>query len=195
MTEVLIVEDDMVLMDLLSQELVASYPGTWGIVHSTNTVAEAQRILSQRMIDVMITDLALPDGCGYDLAKPFSEKNPRGRLIVLSGQLELYGCPPCLDSILHAVVSKSHGLSSLRQALWSLRTSFPGQFPDISSLSPRQLEMLQLIGQGKDTLEIAEIMGVTFATAQTHRRQITSRLGVRGPDLINLARSLQAHHA
>jgi DNA-binding CsgD family transcriptional regulator len=50
--------------------------------------------------------------------------------------------------------------------------------------------MLHLLGQGLDTSEIAERLGITFATAQTHRRQITGRLGVKGSRLLQLARSL-----
>lgn len=190
MLELLVVEDDPMLRDLLLQEISTHYQTPVQELRSASNLAEGKAALKQRLPDALLLDLSLPDGCGFELATDFINRKPDGRFIVLSGQTEHHVCPANLAEQLHAVVNKTEGLATLRKALWSLRSTAANQLPDITQLSPRQLEMLRLIGEGRDTLEIANIMGITFATAQTHRRQITSRLGVRGADLLYLARSL-----
>ena len=47
-----------------------------------------------------------------------------------------------------------------------------------SILSPRQLEVLQLLADGKDTQEIASYLGVSPKTVGTHRWKIMKKLGI-----------------
>ena len=77
---ILIVEDDddtaAILRELLGQE-----GHTPDVVHS---VTEARRHAAERW-DIVISDLGLPDGSGFDVARHFSGVTPRPRLIALSG--------------------------------------------------------------------------------------------------------------
>jgi DNA-binding NarL/FixJ family response regulator len=43
-------------------------------------------------------------------------------------------------------------------------------------LTPRQKEIVQLLGDGKTTKEVAAILGVSVKTAETHRANIMRRL-------------------
>jgi DNA-binding NarL/FixJ family response regulator len=45
-------------------------------------------------------------------------------------------------------------------------------------LSKRELEVLQLIAEGKSTKEIAATLHVSVKTVETHRKQIMDKLGV-----------------
>lgn len=49
---------------------------------------------------------------------------------------------------------------------------------EVEQLTPRQLEVLELLGDGKDAREIAATLGVTVATIRTHIRHILRALGV-----------------
>ncbi|HEY7286133.1 MAG TPA: response regulator, partial [Vicinamibacterales bacterium] len=73
-------EDDddtaAILKDLLGQEGHAL-----DVVHS---VREARRPVDEPW-DVVISDLGLPDGSGFDVARHFVGLRPRPRLIALSG--------------------------------------------------------------------------------------------------------------
>jgi DNA-binding NarL/FixJ family response regulator len=44
------------------------------------------------------------------------------------------------------------------------------------SLTPRQREILQLIGEGHSTKEIAKLLNVSIKTAEAHRTQLMERL-------------------
>jgi PAS domain S-box-containing protein len=50
--------------------------------------------------------------------------------------------------------------------------------PEVEQLTPRQREVLELLGDGKDAREIAAALGVTVATVRTHIRHILRALGV-----------------
>lgn len=49
---------------------------------------------------------------------------------------------------------------------------------EVEQLTPRQREVLEMLGDGKDAREIAATLGVTVATIRTHIRHILRALGV-----------------
>ena len=50
----------------------------------------------------------------------------------------------------------------------------------VEHLTPRQREVLQLIGEGQSTKEIAVSLGLSPKTVEVYRSQLMQRLGVRG---------------
>ena len=64
----------------------------------------------------------------------------------------------------------------------------PENDSDISRLTDRQLEILQLTGEGKDSHVIAKILHLSFKTVDAHRAQIRERLGLKNyTELISYA--------
>ena len=77
---ILVVEDDDETADMLKD--VLEHEGhQLGVVH---TVKEA-RAQANKVWDVVISDLGLPDGTGFDVAAQFASAVPPPRLIALSG--------------------------------------------------------------------------------------------------------------
>ena len=56
---------------------------------------------------------------------------------------------------------------------FSARTAVP-----VDPLSGRERQVLQLIAEGKRTREIADLLGVSVKTAESHRTHITKKLGI-----------------
>ena len=56
----------------------------------------------------------------------------------------------------------------------------------LSSLTPRQREVLQLLAEGNTMQQIAQILGVSIKTVETHRAQLLERLDIH--DLTGLVR-------
>lgn len=50
--------------------------------------------------------------------------------------------------------------------------------PEVERLTPRQREVLDLLGEGEDARQIAATLGITVATVRTHIRHILRTLGV-----------------
>lgn len=191
MLGVFVVEDDPMLRDFLVKEVEGLSHLVNLEIHFASTVGNSVLKLKHWTPDILILDLSLPDGSGVTIAERYAQINPDGKILILTGQVDFHQISESsLSGMLFAILNKSGGLEPLRKALWDLVSNASSQTPDLSKLSERQLEMLRLIGEGFDTFEIAERMGITFATAQTHRRQITGRLGVKGSRLMALAKSL-----
>ena len=57
---------------------------------------------------------------------------------------------------------------------------------DYDPLTPRELEVLKLIAEGKTTKEIAELLVLSVKTVERHRADILHRLGMR--DRVDLTR-------
>ena len=56
----------------------------------------------------------------------------------------------------------------------------------INRLSPREMEVLQLIAEGKPNKQVAAELGVTFKTADKHRQHLMSKLDIH--DIAGLTR-------
>lgn len=61
--------------------------------------------------------------------------------------------------------------SGVRNGLWARRARM--------SLSPRELEVLQLVAEGRSAPEIGELLFVSAGTVKTHLKNIYGKLGVR----------------
>ncbi|MNE37390.1 Oxygen regulatory protein NreC [compost metagenome] len=65
----------------------------------------------------------------------------------------------------------------INQALIRAQASAP-ELSDNHNLTGRQLEILRLIVRGKSTREIAQGLGLSIKTVETHRSQIMKRLQI-----------------
>jgi DNA-binding NarL/FixJ family response regulator len=66
------------------------------------------------------------------------------------------------------------------------KTAAVGDALLIDRLTARQREVLQLIAESRTVKQIAQMLGISVKTAETHRAQIMERLGIH--DLAGLVR-------
>jgi len=193
-----LVEDQMMFLQLL----VAMLRGQQGIdvVGTALSVAEGREVCLELRPDVLIFDLALPDGRGSVVAEALLAVQPSARLIVLSGEASSFICPAPLRFALSAVVDKTRAYGTLSQEVAALsrrhRDKPSGAEPDPAaldaemarqSLTPREQELFRLIGCGLSNREIAAALHLSQRTVETHRKNIVAKLGVSGPELVRLA--------
>ncbi len=99
------------------------------------------------------------------------------RLELLSGQLDI-----AADLLNQVRETASHlkAIPLLRQAesLGEEASDLPAPAPDTAGLSPRQLEVLQLIAEGQTDREIAEQLFISPRTVMNHVSAILNKLGV-----------------
>jgi DNA-binding NarL/FixJ family response regulator len=174
------VEDQVMFLQLL-RSMMEALPGL-DVGAVATTQAEAVALCrGDAPPDLLILDLALPDGDGLVVAEVLAERNPNAKVVVLSGQASSFVSPLSLQPWIVGVVDKTSAFSQLRSVLERCLPS--GGAP----LTPKQQVIYDLIGQGLTNKEIAQSTSLSTATVETHRKAIAQKLGMSGSELVRHA--------
>lgn len=152
----------------------------------------------QKRPDIAVVEGQLPRLSGIEAIRRIREESPRTACIVLSSpqasaqmrQALLAGAAGFLpkdssaQDLLNAVSTVAQGRSYLApavadQVVNALRSPGDQTGEGGGVLTSRQREVLQLIAEGLSTKEIAEELGISTKTAQTHRAKLMGRVGIR----------------
>lgn len=177
-----VVEDQRMFSQLLVG-MLRTQPGL-AVVATAATAAEGIQACLRHRPDLLILDLALPDQSGVVVADALAGVNPQARVIVLSAQANSFVCPAGLQPYLHAVVDKIEAYDSLSAEIAELLAPRSGVRLRLTS---REKEVLQLLGQGLSNTQISEVMQLSVHTVETHRRNLSGKLGLKGAELIRYA--------
>ncbi len=89
---------------------------------------------------------------------------------------------PYLDRLKHTKLSLKQVslLAIIEKSLKGVTSTFSRKLGSMYlNLTPTELQVADLIKQGKDTKDIAELMNVSWATIKGHRRNIRTKLNIR----------------
>lgn len=152
--------------------------------------------------DVLLTDLALPDGNGLSLIHEVSRTQPTCEILVVSVFGDEESVVACIkagalgyihkdstpEDVAKTIVDIKHGASPIspmiaRKLLAHMRQ--PGTVAEVPKaaspaplLSPRESEVLELITRGYSYAEIARFKDVSIHTVQTHIKNLYAKLAV-----------------
>ena len=192
-----IVEDQTMFLQMLHNMLEAM--PQLKVAATARTKAEAIAACEEHQPDLLVLDLALPDGDGIAVARKLAKLKPSSKTVILSGEANTFVCPADLQSHVHAVLDKMQAFDSLAEEVKSLLPSArpnaaPARRGDIrEALTPREYEIFRLMGRGMLSKEIGEALGITPLTVQSHRKKIAAKLGTTGHELVQQA--LRHYHA
>lgn len=154
--------------------------------------------------DVAVLDVAMPILNGVDAAREIGRIAPTTPVILLSGVEDGRFVPDALKAGVRGFVQKSQGADDLVRAIQEVREGrlyvSPGASQAIvdacgahnsgqaqgAHLTPRERQVLQLVGEGKSTKQIAEVLHISVKTAEFHRGRLMKKLNVH--DTANLVR-------
>jgi len=146
--------------------------------------------------DLAIIDISLPDGSGLDLIKNLHQWRPEMKIIALSmyddelfaerslnnGALGYVNkqdsAEHLLDAIKHVISNKVYVSPKMTERLLSKVSSQikSTDFSPMALLSDRELEVFELIGNGKKTSQIAKMLNLSVKTIDTYRSNIKQKL-------------------
>jgi DNA-binding NarL/FixJ family response regulator len=196
---VLLVEDHQVVAEGL-QALLEEYPDLH-VVGWAPTVASAEAAAATSTADVALVDFRLPDGSGADAAAAIRSHQPHTAVVILSvedsddamiaavgagasGYL-LKSAPG--DEVIQAIRRAAEGETLIpAQRMMELLTRrrvamrLEAERARIrETLTPRELEILQLLSEGLDNREVAERLCIEYTTVRSHVHRLLQKLGAR----------------
>jgi DNA-binding NarL/FixJ family response regulator len=200
---VLIVEDDALMRDFFAAS-VRRCPELL-LAGSVSSVAEALHRLdaAEHAIDVLLTDLGLPDGNGMQVIRHARQCFPECEALVISmfgdeanvlasieaGALGYIHKDAAPDDIADTILEMKRGASPIspmiaRRVLSKYMLMQTAGQPATAStesdglLSKREQEVLAMIARGFSYMEISRIKDISVHTVQTHIKSLYRKLAV-----------------
>lgn len=171
-------------------------------------VSEARAALPELEPDVVILDLSLRDSDGLELIKDIRSRYRQLPVLVLSMHDESIYAERLLSAGANGYIMKQAAADQLLRAVRRVlaggiyvseqvgasmveRFAATGKRQDanpIDRLSNRELQVLNLIGRGRTTREVAEVLNLSVKTVESHRQRIKKKLNLQtSPQLIQFA--------
>lgn len=199
----LLVEDNVTFRELLRSALEAKFPDC--AIDDVGSIAEARKKLSGTTYALLIVDLFLTDGDGWEVIRPALALPNPPRCLVLTGRPNAGLPAELLGAGVGGFVDKSSPLEHLLQAVarvlaggvyFSTQVAptrpgarLPGpeaKAPDPSVLDAQELSIVQLVTQGASSKEVGAQLNMSPRTVEKHRAAVMQKLGLN--DLPTLVR-------
>ncbi|MEO0367752.1 MAG: response regulator transcription factor [Pseudomonadota bacterium] len=191
MQKVLIVDDH----PLFRRGLLAYFDDidTHKVVAHVGSSKEALLCLRTEKIDIVLLDINLPDGDGFELLLNSELKIKEAKFIILTMHDEIAyarkafalgaaafmvkdDAEQCLQECL-AAIAKGERFCSLGDVNETNQDSKP-------KLSPAEERVFHLVSKGKSSYEIADQLNLSVRTIDNHRANIAKKLGLRGSNAL-----------
>ncbi|MHC4127479.1 MAG: sigma-54-dependent transcriptional regulator [Planctomycetota bacterium] len=160
---ILVVDDAPDTLELIRRNLDAhGY-----VVHVASSVEEALRVLEDKSVDLVVTDLKMPRVSGLDLVRHVRENFKRTEVMMITGYPTVESAVTAVKSGAQEYLSKPFTdeelLSAVRSALEVLKSRCEAQ--DRSAQQPGI--QTSLIGESKAMLEVFDAIGRAASTLVT----------------------------
>ncbi|MBL9153620.1 MAG: response regulator transcription factor [Verrucomicrobiales bacterium] len=189
--------DDHTLMREGVQLFIESLPG-FTCIWTAGSAREAVGKLEQTPPDLLVVDISLPDRNGLELVKDVVAMKADLPILVLSMHDEKLYALRALRAGAKGYVMKNASHQVLEASLRRVASGGIGVSPAVSemvigayssggkvrpeeglhSLSDREFEVFQLIGEGQSTNQIAESLRISPKTVDVHRMNIRMKLNL-----------------
>ncbi|MGI9542553.1 MAG: response regulator, partial [Cyclobacteriaceae bacterium] len=165
------------------------------IVGTCKQAKEALDLLSMSKVDLVITDISMPEMNGIALHQYIKRKYPQVRTLVLTTHSQTSMISKLIKQDVNGYLLKNASKEELLTAIYSIASGENFFSEDVKAkymdsifakkkdtqvtLSRREKEVLALIAQEHTTQEIANKLFISQHTVETHRKNMLSKLGAR----------------
>ena len=201
-----LVDDHQVLRDGLKAVIGAADP-PMEIALEASSAREALDRIRESGVQVLLTDISMHGMDGIELAKRVHEIEPRVRVIVLSMHRDADLVERAIKAKVWGYLLKENAASQVTEAIEAVHrgsTYFKSGIPDDvvseyrystsdddrveTKLTPRQIEILELICDGLTERQIADSLGISHHTVHVHKNNIMQTLHLHSKvDLVKYA--------
>jgi DNA-binding NarL/FixJ family response regulator len=196
-TRVLIVDDHLAFSGAV--EIAINTQAGMISVAEAASVVEAIDAVRRLAPDVVLMDVHLPDGDGIDATRQIVELGLGTRVLILTAHTDVEvmsraasagacGFLPkesSVGAVLRAIRAAGDGqmvvdgstLAAILGRLVRPATAPPGSLPNTPALTPREHDVLGLMGHGRDPHAIARELGISLNTCRGYQKSILAKLG------------------
>lgn len=193
--KLLIIEDHTMVREMWKVLLTPSKG--FSIVADCGSISEAREIIRRKNADVILLDINLAGESAFDLMPEIIHYAPEAKVLVVSMHNLVSYAKKMLRMGAYGYITKNSTNDELIQAI---RTVAEGKKylckevndlfnketlgndengPDINRLSSRELQIVQLLKNGKSSKEIAESLEISLRTVEVHRYNILHKLNLK----------------
>ena len=152
------------------------------------------RLAAKVQPEVAILDISMPVLNGLDAARELLKSSPKTKVVLLTQHDEDHYVTEALRAGAKGYVLKSQAADDLVHAIREVCSGAVYLSPSISRavvdaylsrtyvstdpLSARERQVLQLVGEGKSTKDVAAQLGISVKTAESHRARLMRKLDI-----------------
>ncbi len=189
---VLIVDEHAVVREGLKH--VISRQMDMIVAGEASTKAEALKLLDGQRFDVVVCDVKLPDGEGWDVLKAVKESPDPLPVLMLSAFTEEQYAVQALKSGADGYLNKGSPAETLIAALRRLAAGGKFVSPEFAAqvaqalgqgeaaahqaLSEREFAVMRMIASGNSLVSIAQSLNISPKTVTTYRARVLEKLGL-----------------
>lgn len=195
----LLLVDDHSLIRAGVRALVLDIPG-YAVIGEASDGSQLLDMVERLSPDIVLLDLSMKETGGLEALQRLRRVRPQSKVLILSMHTDPALIMQALECGAHGYLLKDTTATELEHALDALRNNERYLSPaiahtvisralsrgaghsaepaDAHNLTARQLEILRLIVRGKSTREIANGLGLSIKTIETHRSQVMKRLQI-----------------
>ncbi|MCE5328480.1 MAG: response regulator transcription factor [Planctomycetaceae bacterium] len=194
LTKVLLVEDHPIVRQ--GVRMVVERESDLCICGETDNAVDALVMMAAQKPDVVLIDLSLKDSSGLDLIRQASTQFPDLRMVVLSMRDEALYAERVLRSGAMGYITKEENPANVIEGIRTVlrgniyisgqmsskvlsrfaNSGTGGGRTPFDTLTDRELEIFELIGNGLPTREIAQRLHISSKTVDSHRENIKDKL-------------------
>lgn len=195
----ILIVDDHPVMRMGLQQLINS-KANLEVCGEAGSAKEAMQQVAKLKPDLVLLDMALPDGHGLEVLKDLAVVHEDVDTLVLSSNDESVYAERALkagargyimkeaaathlvtaiETILDGQIYVSKQMSQLIVEMFTGKKRKGHTSSPIEKLTDREFEVFQLIGEGKGSRDVAGQLGVSIRTIDAHRAHIKEKLGLK----------------
>lgn len=197
-SDVLLVEDHRIVRDGVRAMLERAED--FRVVGEVESGTEAVQFCRRNAPDVVVMDLSLPDLNGMAATEEILRNAPNTKIVILSMHEDDKSVIGAIRAGARGFVLKKASLGDLVDALRAVAKGGSYLSPQVSDkllsriqrgdmetaklpdtldvLSPRELQVLRMVAEGKTSKDIAGVLNLGLQTVRSYRKTMMKKLGV-----------------
>jgi len=196
--QILLVDDHKIMRDGI--KAILEHTPEFVVAGEAENGADAIQVAKAHRPDIVLMDIGLPGLNGIEASSEILRHCPSARIIILSMYDDEHSVISAIRAGARAFVLKKASDSDLIDALRAVAKGGSYLSPQVSdrllsriqkgdldakslpsaleSLSPREVQVMRLVAEGKTSKEIATLLEIGLQTVRSYRKTMMRKLGV-----------------